>query len=187
MVLCCALVRNVRFCRVCERRFVDQAVNVEFRRSCNLILERELSGYRFIGELLAPVTSAVEMQAIDAASLSPFKEARDHLARALELLSDRRAPDYRNSIKESVSAVEAVARKLTGDKRATLSAAVRKIDTLHPALRSASEKLYAYTSDESGIRHALIEEGRPADLRHATFMLVVCSAFVSFVAAELAE
>jgi len=37
-----------------------------------------------------------------------------HLLTALDLLADRQAPDYRNSIKESISTVEAIANRLAG-------------------------------------------------------------------------
>lgn len=40
--------------------------------------------------------------------------ANIHLTKALSLLSDRNKPDYRNSIKESISAVEATCKSLTG-------------------------------------------------------------------------
>jgi len=42
------------------------------------------------------------------------------LSRALELLSDRKQPDYRNSIKESISAVEATCQVFASKSRATL-------------------------------------------------------------------
>ena len=44
----------------------------------------------------------IDMRGLDAAEYRP---------RALQLLADRKQPDYRNSIKESISAVEAMARQ----------------------------------------------------------------------------
>jgi hypothetical protein len=38
----------------------------------------------------------------------------------LQKLADRENPDYRNSIKESISAVESAAQEITGDTGATL-------------------------------------------------------------------
>jgi hypothetical protein len=52
---------------------------------------------------------------------------------------------------------------------------------LHPKLREALKALYAYTSDDCGIRHALKDDGQP-DAEDATFMLVTCSAFVNYLA-----
>jgi hypothetical protein len=54
---------------------------------------------------------------------------------------------------------------------------------LHGALRSAFEKLYGYTSDESGIRHAILED--PAvGFEEAKYMIVACSAFANYLAAK---
>ena len=109
-----------------------------------------------------------------------------HLRRALELLADRNTPDYRNSIKESISAVESLA-ALTVGESGTLGQLIKKLEQkigLHPALGKAFNKLYGYTSDEGGIRHALADE-ETADFDHAKFMLVVCSAFVGFVLSKV--
>ena len=98
-------------------------------------------------------------------------------------------PDYRNSIKESISAVEAICAAITGDSKATLGEALKVIDSeapLHGALRSAIEKLYGYTSDADGIRHALMTETK-LEQEDAIFMLVACSAFVSYVIAKRAR
>jgi hypothetical protein len=42
--------------------------------------------------------------------------------------------------------------------------------------------LYGYTSNEQGIRHALLEAGAPAvDETDALFMIGACAAFVSYM------
>lgn len=52
---------------------------------------------------------------------------------------------------------------------------------MHPALNGAFQKLYGYTSDAGGIiRHALLEEDS-LDFKDAKFMLVSCSAFVTYL------
>lgn len=110
-----------------------------------------------------------------------------HIKTALNLLSDREAPDYRNSVKESILAVEAVCQLITSDRGATLGKALKKIENdicpLHPAFKSAFEKLYGYTSDADGIRHALLEESR-LGFEDAKFMLVACSGFTNFLVSK---
>jgi hypothetical protein len=54
---------------------------------------------------------------------------------------------------------------------------------LHAALRSAFEKLYGYTNNADGIRHALMEEAN-LEQEDAIFMLVACSSFVSYLIAK---
>lgn len=57
---------------------------------------------------------------------------------------------------------------------------------MHPALKGSFEKLYGYTSDAEGIRHALLDEPN-LDFEDAKFMLVSCSAFVNYLKAKAAK
>ena len=52
---------------------------------------------------------------------------------------------------------------------------------IHPALEAGFQKLYAYTSDEHGIRHALNRDGANVDEADAIFMLGACASFVSYL------
>ena len=159
-----------------------------FVASCNEVLEREMAGYRLAECTITPITSNTELEAIDDAlrNTSQFKGANAHLQRALELLSDRQSPDYRNSIKESISAVESIAQSVTNNPSASLGDALRsisKVAPMHPALNRSLSSLYGYTSDASGIRHALLEES-DLDFVDAKFMLVACAAFVNYLAGK---
>ena len=111
-----------------------------------------------------------------------------HIQKATQFLYDRKKkPDYKNSIKESISAVEQVCQEITGDKKATLGQCLKAIDnnTLHPALKQAFSKLYGYTSDQGGIRHAEgVGAGSSVEFEDAEFMLVACSAFVNYLQAK---
>jgi hypothetical protein len=160
-------------------------VNSKFMEFCNSILERELSAYRFVGGKISQITSETEVSEIeDALEISkPLKAVNTHLKRALDLLADRKSPDYRNSIKESMSAVEAICKIITKDKKATLGQTLKEIENkvgLHPALKSAFSSLYGYTSDAEGIRHALLDEPN-LSFEDAKFMLVSCSAFINYL------
>ena len=95
---------------------------------------------------------------------------------------------YRNSIKESISAVESACNITTGSK-ATLGQALKALDDktkVHPALRNAFSSLYGYTSDADGIRHGLLEEAN-LDFADAKFMLVVCSAFTNYLRSKASK
>jgi AbiJ N-terminal domain 4 len=158
-----------------------------FLKALNARFESELVGYRFLGLEIAPVDSNAESEAIVAAMTDSesIAGARHALDRAVELLADRQTPDYPNSIKESISAVEAVVKKVTGE--GTLGAGLRKLEDaglrLHPALREAWSKMYGWTSDDAGIRHAGIDAAS-ADQALAKYALVTCSAFVSYLIEE---
>ena len=95
--------------------------------------------------------------------------------------------DYRNSIKESISAVESIARAISGSDKATLGNALRTIEKkgqLHRALKEGFLKLYGYTSDKQGIRHAMLDEPNitAADAR---YFLVSCSSFANYLKSQL--
>lgn len=150
----------------------------------NHMLARENSGYRFIDGLLVPITNEAELSEIkEGVSDTRFPGATLHLKRAAELLADRKSPDYRNSIKESICAVESVAKKITGAEKSSLGDALKSLErkySLHPALKDAFIKLYGYTSDEGGIRHAMLDEDKltQADAR---YFLITCSAFINYL------
>ena len=156
-----------------------------FIQACNHVLAEEMSGYRFVEKVITQISSEEEKTAIDEAITitPPFHAVAEHLKCALDLLSNRKNPDFRNSIKESISAVEALCRIITGNPKATLGDGLKKLDTtveLHPAFKDALSKLYGYTSDENGIRHSLLEESN-LTFDDAKFMLVSCSAFVNYI------
>ncbi len=159
-----------------------------YEKVFNVILERELSGYRFVSGKVVDITDKQEVEMLQQAiDDSKFGGAAAHLKRALELLADRKAPDYRNSIKESISAVESVARTISKSPKATLGEALKELEKdgkVHPALKEGFLKLYGYTSDEQGIRHAMLEEPNitQADAR---FMLLSCTSFVNYLKAQL--
>jgi hypothetical protein len=158
----------------------------------NEVLADEMSAYRFVAGKLAPISSEQEKSAIERAvsqTSNSYSTTSEHLRQAIDLLARKPTADYRNSIKESISAVEALCAIVTGDPSATLGHALKMIDAqtkLHGALRSAFEKLYGYTSDANGIRHALMGESN-LEQEDAIFMLVACSAFVSYVIAKEAR
>ena len=74
---------------------------------------------------------------------------------------------------------------IVDDKSATLGDALSIIQRrskieLHKSLRNAFDKLYSYTSDAEGIRHALLDESN-LSFEDAKFMLVSCSAFINYL------
>ena len=163
-----------------------------FIKECNAALEQEMSGYRIINGIVTPITAEAEIKEIEEAIKNTDKHTpvNKHLKKALDFFSDRVAPDYRNSIKESISAVEAYCCIVTGKKNATLGDAIgaaEKLFNIHPAMKKAFACLYGYTSDSGGIRHALTEDDVAPDFEDAKFMLVSCSAFINYLKAKVAK
>lgn len=157
----------------------------DFDEECNRVLEREISGYRLINSQISPNTSTEGNSSIEDAIKDSPDPVSQHLARALELFSDRESPDYRNSIKESISAIETLCRQITGKPRVSLGEALSEIERnkiieFHPAFREACNKLYGWTNDEDGVRHSLMDE---SDLSQedTLFVLVACSSFANYL------
>lgn len=160
----------------------------------NKVLEREFSGYRIIENKFVPISNSLEIKEItDAENVgksifnTSFSGVNIHLREALSKLSDKQNPDYRNSIKESISAVEALCRQLTG--KSTLGESLNYLDkkgiSVNPQIKSSIDKLYAYTnSKDSGIRHALVESPNLPTFSEAKFVLVTCSAFINYLIAQ---
>jgi len=159
---------------------------LRFADKCNELLKNEMSGYRIINDQVVQITSEEEIAEIEDAlsSSSKWRPVHEHLKTALEYLSDRENPQYRNSIKESISAVESMCKIIAKNKKATLGDALKELEKthkLHSSYKQAFDKLYGYTSDSGGIRHCLLDDSVEVTMEDAKFMLVSCSAFINYL------
>lgn len=135
-----------------------------------------------------PVTSEAEASTIKRAfvdlSTSEFNGARSHLSEAGRLLT---AGDWAGSVRESIHSVESIARSIEPNA-STLSDALKKLaggGRINPNLKRGFEALYAYTSDQKGVRHALVFEAAASVTQaDATYMFGACASFVSFLIAQ---
>ena len=157
-----------------------------FEKNINREFARLNYAYRIVDHFIVEITSEEEIKAVEKAIDTSDDNVRTHLTNALELMSQRPKGIYKDSIKESISAVENWCRKYTGES--TLGKALNKLkgrnDVIHPKLRTALEQLYTYTNQEdTGIRHALmVEDGDyTPSMDEAVFMIVTCSAFINYL------
>ncbi len=151
----------------------------QFQAILNSVLEEENVGYRMINFEIVQITDKTEINEIDEALEKSAGPVQVHLQNALKLLSDRKNPDFRNSIKESISAIEALVKIKLKDDSGTLGNLLPSFK-LHPAFTKGLSKIYGYTSDADGIRHALLEEDT-LTYNDAKFFLVICSAFINYI------
>lgn len=162
----------------CAKGFADLANN---------FLQTENAAYRIVDGTVTPITNDAEITEVEQAASTPFDNVNEHISTALHLMSDRKKPDYRNSIKEAISAVEALCQVITGQTNATLGQAIKKLDLdLHPALAQGISNIYGYTSDADGIRHALLDKTN-LSYSDAKFMMLMCSALVNYLIGKKAE
>ena len=170
-----------------DRFFATVVTN--FVKILNSTFKRLDYAYRVVDDQIIEITDQEEITAIEEA-VRQNSTIKTHLSEALKLMSNRQTPDYRNSIKESISAVEALYREITGES--TLGDALKvwekkgvKIPTF---LKSGIEKLYIYTNDKrTGIRHSLMDDTESPTFDEAKFMLVSCSAFVNYIQEKRVE
>lgn len=163
-----------------------------FVQNINHYLKELNYGYRIVDYIVVPVSSEEEVETVKLAINQSKDNVTVHLHSALELYSKRPDADYRNSIKESISAVEAFCREQTGES--TLGPALKNLEkkgvVIPKMLVVAFEKLYAYTCQpDNGIRHALMDEEATymPGQEEAMFMLVSCSAFLNYLYSKLAK
>lgn len=157
-----------------------------FMDSINRSFERLNYGYRIINNIVTPITSKEEVNSIEEAINSAKDNIKEHLNSALKHLADKEKPDYRNSIKESISAVGALCREMTreNDLGKALFVMEKRQGKLHPQLKAAFENLYSYVNEkQSGIRHELMDESGTyiPSYHEAKYMLVTCSAFINYL------
>lgn len=161
----------------------------KFVARLNREFERLNFAYRVVDTEIIEITSKEELVAVESAVHDSPENIRMHLCRALELYAQRPKGDYRNSIKESISAVEAYCREIAGKNSFGDALDSMKWKGVIPkVLRDAFVKLYAYTNQpDTGIRHALMDDDdtyTPAS-EETLFMLVSCSSFINYLNIKL--
>jgi hypothetical protein len=160
-------------------------------KELNRVLEEEGSGFRFINRQLEPISDLVEIEAIEEAITIADKfnliGAREHLETALSHLANRPDPDYRNAIKESISMIESLIKVLGGkDNFSKVIKTLNKKLELHSQFVQGIINLYSFTSDDDGIRHAILNQST-VGYDEAKFMIVACSALFNFLTSKAAK
>jgi hypothetical protein len=173
---------------------------VEFlvrQRGCSAELKRDLAGafvtaraaYRvFDNKYIAAIGTEEQAAAFERAIADA--EAKNATAARKQLIAAGvalRNSDWAGSLRESIHAVEAMAVRLAPGTD-TLGAALKVLEQrghLHGGLKAAFGSLYGYSSDEEGVRHALVfGDEAQVDEADALFMLGACASFVSYLLAR---
>lgn len=144
------------------------------------------SAYRVVdSDTIAPLADDAQRENVQRAfsdlAANQLAGARAHLRAAADELN---MGNWGGSIRESVHAVEAVARMLEPSAQ-TLDPALAKLEKgghIHSALRQGFGKLYGFSNDEKGIRHPLLDTPEAGvDETDALYMFGACAAFVSYL------
>lgn len=170
--------------------FLSESERTQRAEQYNEVLEQEKAGYRIVAGEIAPITNESEIQCVENAATTPYQSVNQHIQKALSLYADIKSPDYENSVKESISAVEAICCVISGKPGAVFGDAIEKLKEkgvhIHGAMEKAFKALYGYASDENGIRHGGIDfTSVPSE--DAKYMLISCSAFINYLIEKLAK
>ena len=165
---------------------LNKSKSEQFVEEINEQFERLKFGYRLISGTVVDIVSEDEIKSIQTAIDNSMEQVAGHLKKALALHSKRPKPDYANSIKESITAVEAYLRNATGKNifGDALKEWQRKYSNIHPILYTAMDKLHAYTNQpDVGARHALMDSSSEyiPQSSESMYMLVTCSAFINYL------
>jgi len=151
----------------------------------NRVLESKGCAYRFIGEQLVPLTNATEAIEVASVADSPVPAVAAHIREARRLLPPNADANPRDSIKQSISAVEAALKHLTENPSTSLADGLAGFEAKHgalpPSLRRGLLTLCGVGADGDGARNDRVEEGDRVTGDHARLMLVACSAFTNYL------
>jgi len=121
-------------------------------------------------------------QALETLQKGGFEGATAHLRKAAQAINGGRHDD---AITASIHAVESVARMIDSEASKTLAPALKSLQRegliTHDALRQGFEKLYGYTCDERGLRHALDKGEAAVGTAESVFMFGACAAFAGYL------
>lgn len=162
--------------------------NNNYFSQLNKLFEQEFVGYRFIDNKISKISDPIEVKSINDTFSVSYDTVKGHILKANVFLSDRDNPDYQNSIKESLSALEALAQIITGinGAGATLGKMLKKLEDdgiISGAMKSGFSALYGFASEGKGIRHSSVN-GTEVGFEEAKFILVISTAFINFVMAK---
>ena len=169
----------------------DRDITTGFVKRIENLFERHAAAYRLDTSkepyMVYPQSSKEQgeatQKAIETLRENNMNGAAAHLRKAAEHIN---AQNYADSIADSMHAVESVACIIDPKANETLGPALDSLERegllKHGALKGAFKKLYGYTSDEKGIRHALLDQdSSDAGLDEAMFMFGACAAFAAYL------
>ena len=163
------------FCKVMDGGIVNQF---------NDLFEELLVPYRInSSNMIVSIDSKEEYKEIEKAI-----ENESHMEKALEKLHDREKSDYRNSIKESILAVEEVCKSIytiynsetKSDKFSDYVDFIEEKFFLHHSFAESLKNIYKFSSDEKWIRHSGKTESN-IYYEDARLILIMCSAIINYL------
>lgn len=179
-------IEGIMSCLTLIGQYINKNLEQGYIDYISAIFYDENVNYSIINNKITDIIDEQQINSIEETLKNPYKEVSRHYVKAIEQLYS--VQDFDNSIKESISSVEAMCQILTKNNKATLGDALKLLkNKIHPAMKNAFEKLYGYTSNANGIRHSNgLGEGN-STFEEAKYMLISCSAFVNYLKESFKE
>lgn len=162
----------------------------EFHAAINNVFQEQRCAYRLIDGVILPNVNNIEVVTITNALVDTdsIMTVNAHLEQAIKHYSDRQNPDYRNAIKESISALESLLKIIAGTRSATFDGALKSIVrnntvVINEQLQESMKSLYAWTNSEGGVRHGLKGDSK-IDNDDAKLAITSCCSYVSYLIAK---
>ncbi len=138
--------------------------------------------------LITPITSPAQIasieQAFDHAATANLASVHEHLKKALGFYSHRQKPDYANSVREAVTALESLVKLLTGTDTVDMGKVKQLLNLENdPKLASSIVSLWGYASEKPGVRHAATGDEKPPTASEALLVLSTSASLVSYLIA----
>jgi len=154
----------------------------KFTEELNEFFTEEGIGWQLVdGEIVTRGTEAFEAIVSDAGEKLENTErptAAGHLHEALQDLSRRPKPDLAGAIYHAMGCLEAVARDVTGDEKATFGEILKRYPEAVPApLDVALSKVWGYASNEA--RH--VQEGKKPKRSEAELIVGLAASLAGFL------
>lgn len=172
----CSIINStdIGFSKYIEKRF-------------NSVLQMENSAYRIIDNCVTPIVEDCEINEINKVLNCKYDVVKNQIKDALTLLSDRKNPNYKDSFKNSISAVESLCKIILKSENISLGKALKQIEKnkkikLNGTLKKVYSTLYGFASNE--VRHGTIKEPE-IDYDLAKYMVVSCSAFINYLISKM--
>lgn len=111
-----------------------------------------------------------------------FKGPDEQFGKAVEYLNKRPDPDEENCVKDVVGAIEAVANIIAGTTSVQLNKLLDREpfkSSVHPTIRQAIEKIYAYRGAVPGVAHGQVGPSA-VGLAEATWVLATAAATILY-------
>lgn len=183
-----------RFYDMCEFLIAHGSQGREIAAAIQRQLDTHNIGCQLVDGKFIPALSREEAGEVGRSLTVPFPEARTHMEKAVSHFRNRERPDYANTVKEAISAVESLVKEWTGKEiRSGLHQLARdeilrrdpqasgegsgKRDSLVAAL----ENVWRFATKS---RHGLKSGESEPDSAEAGLILAVCASFVNYMTAR---